>query len=536
MRIKQAGLNGSALHSCGNLLNDGMDQSLDKAPESSRRDFLKGITALPLLSMLTGRSWNESAAETIEQLAHPAPKNEKHFVAIQVGARSFVDEGVDRVLDTFQKTAGVNVVMPAVFTYGRGLSGRQVPGQPLPDHGVQEYDEVHGGSYSKLYPEFSSKSVIQKVRAPELGEFDILADVIPKAKARGMQTYCLFEEAYNPRLMPGLEQIAEIDLNGRVGGSTCFNNPNARSFLVALVENWFRHNELDGMMWESERQGPFNNTVGAHFGNFNAESRIYCFCKYCASKATDQGLKVERVRAGYTALDQWVKQSLKRSAGSGNGSFVSLWRLLLEYPEIQAWHRFWFRSQEEVYGLLHQAVKAINPKAQVGWHIMHLVTMSPFYQADQDYSRIAKVADFLKPCPYNNCAGPRFARYIRNINSTVFSDLTSDEVLELHYRLLGYEHEASLEKLPTSGMSAEYVARETRRALAEVNGAIPIYPGIDIDIPTGSNEKRTQPADVKAAVLAAFRAGAPGVVLSRKYAEMKLTNLAGAGEALRELA
>jgi hypothetical protein len=49
------------------------------------------------------------------------------------------------------------------------------------------------------------------------------------------------------------------------------------------------------------------------------------------------------------------------------------------------------------------------------------------------------------------------------------------------------------------------------------------------------NEKRTQPADVKAAVLAAFHAGAPGVVLSRKYAEMKLTNLAGAGEALREL-
>jgi hypothetical protein len=102
--------------------------------------------------------------------------------------------------------------------------------------------------------------------------------------------------------------------------------------------------------------------------------------------------------------------------------------------------------------------------------------------------------------------------------------------------LLGYQYEASLENLPTSGMSAEYVGRETRRALAEVNGAIPIYPGIDIDIPTGLKEKRTQPADVKAAVLAAFRAGAPGVVLSRKYAEMKLTNLAAAGEALRQLA
>jgi hypothetical protein len=70
--------------------------------------------------------------------------------------------------------------------------------------------------------------------------------------------------------------------------------------------------------------------------------------------------------------------------------------------------------------------------------------------------------------------------------------------------------------------------------MADVQGTIPIYPGIDIDIPTGPNEKRTQPSDVRAAVLAALKAGAPGVVLSRKYAEMKLTNLAGAGDVLRE--
>lgn len=513
-----------------------MDRPFDEGLGSSRRRFLKGITALPLLSMLTpGHCRDSYAAIELVQNGNPALKGGSRVVAIQVGARSFVDEGVDRVLDTFQEKAGVNVVMPAVFTYGRGLAGRQVPGQPLPDHGVQVYDEIHGGSYSKLYPEFSSKSVIQNARAPELGDFDVFADMIPKAKARGMQTYCLFEEAYNPQLMAGFEKIAEVDLNGRVGDSTCFNNPNARNFLVALVENWFSHNELDGMMWESEREGPLNNTLGAHFGKFNGDARIYCFCEHCVTKGKDQGIKVDRVRKGYVALDHWVKQRIKLPAGDGNGSFVSLWRVLIDYPEILEWHRFWSRSQEEVYGLLYRAVKAINPKAHVGWHIMHLVTMSPFYQADQSYSRIAKVADFLKPCPYNNCAGPRFAQYIRNVNSTVFRDLTGDEVLELHYRLLGHEHEPSLEKLPTSGMSAGYVAHETRRALSEVNGAIPIYPGIDIDIPTGLNEKRTEPTDVKAAVLAAFRAGASGVVLSRKYAEMKLTNLGGAGEALREL-
>ena len=145
------------------------------------------------------------------------------------------------------------------------------------------------------------------------------------------------------------------------------------------------------------------------------------------------------------------------------------------------------------------------------------------------------VSDFLKPCPYNNCAGPRLAQYIKNIQTTVFRDSTPDQVLELHYKMLGLEGEPSLSQLPTTGLSAEYVATETRRAIADVQGAIPIYPGIDVDIPTGLDEKRTQPGDVKAAVMAAFKAGAPGVVLSRKYAEMKLTNLAGAGEALREL-
>jgi hypothetical protein len=40
-------------------------------------------------------------------------------------------------------------------------------------------------------------------------------------------------------------------------------------------------------------------------------------------------------------------------------------------------------------------------------------------------------------------------------------------------------------------------------------------------------------ADVRDAVEAAFRAGAEGVILSRKYSEMRLANLSAAGEGLR---
>ena len=62
-----------------------------------------------------------------------------------------------------------------------------------------------------------------------------------------------------------------------------------------------------------------------------------------------------------------------------------------------------------------------------------------------------------------------------------------------------------------------------------------LWPGIDIDIPTRANEAKCTPEGTKTAVLAAFKGGADGVILSRKYSEMKLANLKGAGDAIKEL-
>jgi hypothetical protein len=84
-----------------------------------------------------------------------ASKAPAKLVGIQVGAVSFVDEGVEAVLDTLQERARVNTLFLAVFSYGRGIAGRQVPGQPFPDHGKQEEDrDFHGGNYATPHPEF----------------------------------------------------------------------------------------------------------------------------------------------------------------------------------------------------------------------------------------------------------------------------------------------------------------------------------------------------------------------------------------------
>src|ERR1035437_8599208 len=75
---------------------------------------------------------------------------------IQVGSVSFVDEGTDKVLDFLQERGAVDTVYLTTFTYGRGLAGRQIPGQPFPDHGAQISDEktFHGGNYATPHPEF----------------------------------------------------------------------------------------------------------------------------------------------------------------------------------------------------------------------------------------------------------------------------------------------------------------------------------------------------------------------------------------------
>src|ERR1035441_3600910 len=97
-----------------------------------------------------------ASASASSQAAPPASK----MIGLQVGAVSFVDEGVNKVLDIFQQSASVNTLFVATFTFGRGIAGRQVPGQPLPDHGKQEYDNgsgpgtFHGGSYTKIHQQY----------------------------------------------------------------------------------------------------------------------------------------------------------------------------------------------------------------------------------------------------------------------------------------------------------------------------------------------------------------------------------------------
>ncbi len=490
----------------------------------NRRDFVK-ITAAA------------GAALALPAAAQSAiaPDPSKKMIGIQVGAISFVDEGTEKVLDILQERACVNTLFLAVFTYGRGIAGRQIPGYPLPDHGKQEYDlKFHGGNFATPHPQFYKNTVIQPEHAPDHGNLDILAEVLPAAKKRGMKVICWMEDVFRPDL-PNIEKVQEKDLYGRNMETLCVNNPNYLNFLTGLVEDFASSYDIDGIMWGSERQGALSDSLGATHDTPPIDpGNVTCFCEFCFKKAKERGINPDRAKQGFLELEKFVRAARSGKRPS-DGYYVQFWRILLRYPELAAWEMSFTDSLRETYAALYKTVKNVKPALPVGWHIWHNTSFNPIYRAEQDWQELSKYSDFIKVVMYNNCGGERLALYVDNIGSTLYGDLTKQQLTDFTDEVMGYK-ESSYNQLPSSGLPADYVYRETKRALEGVAGTkTQIWSGLDIDIPTEPGNSKRTPQSVKEAVLAAFRAGAPGIILSRKYSEMLLANLSGAGDAIREL-
>jgi hypothetical protein len=488
--------------------------------EFTRRQFLKttamaaaGTAFLPGLQAQTANASNK-------------------MIGIQIGAVSFLDEGTEQVLDILQERGAVNTLFVATFTYGRGIGGRQVPGQPLPEHGKQEYDlKFHGGNFAMPHEKFYKHTSLKQTKAPDYGDYDVLADVLPKAHKRGMKVFAWYEDVFGKDI-PGVQKLQERDLTGQPASTLCTLHPDYREFLIGLTRDYCESYDVDGVMWCSERQGPLLNAIR---GGKNDPMRVTCFCELHQKAARERGIDVKRAKEGYEKLAKFMTAA-REDERPNDGYFVEFWRLLLDYPELLAWEKLWTDGKHAIYTDIHHAAKSSRASAQVGFHIWHQNSFSPFFRAEQRYAQFAEVADFLKVVVYNNCGGPRYANFLDNLASGILHDLPKEEVWRVNNEWLGYGDEATLDKLPTAGLSADYVFRETKRALANVQGKCKILPGIDIDVPTEAGQKKTSPEDVYAASTAGLKAGADGILFSRKYSEMKLANLAAGGKAVREAA
>jgi hypothetical protein len=288
-------------------------------------------------------------------------------------------------------------------------------------------------------------------------------------------------------------------------------------------------------MYGSERQGAFTNALGMIYGDAKTDpGRVGCFCQYCEAKAKKDGINFERVKTGFLELATFVKaaQSGERPV---DGYYVTLWRHMLNYPELIAWENLFHDGLRNAYQIMHDQVKSTNAKVQFGLHIWHNNCCNPIYRAEQDVSKLTQYSDFLKMVMYHNAGGPRLAAYIDNISQTFWADVPREELLELHYRVLNYD-EAPYDRVRQAGLKNDFVYRESQRAVqAKGNAATLILPGIDIGVHNSPGEAQSSREDVKKAVIQAFEAGVDGIILSRKYSEMRLDWLSGAGDGVENL-
>jgi len=495
--------------------------------ELSRRRFvelfgaLAASASLPLHTQSTASTPLLSAGKTV---------NRKNVVATQVKAYAWQDEGIDRLLDNLQQKGSVNTVFAFIFlSEPSDVSGKI----PLPDHGT--YSKAHpeiGGAFYDYDLKYFAGTTLKEFHAES--KFNVISEVGPKMKTRGMD---FFARDYNNtnanmmRLIPGFAEVAEIDVYGRRTDSACWNHPNYRAQLTGRIESYLLQypDQVAGIIWGCERMGPLDNMIGGGW----ATTGISCFCPYCRAKARDHDISVERAQKGFIKLDQLFKAASKQQRPA-DGYFVTFWRILLEYPEVLGWHKLWNDSYHEVRSELYGTAKALAPQKPFGFHMVQNITFSPFYSAVDNYAELQNYTDFIKIATYNNAGGGRMASFIHRLCTTIFADTTPEDFTPFYYKMMGYD-EAPYDKLPGNGLSVDYIARETKRAIADTAHSIQIYPSVDINVPIQSGWKQTTPDGVKAEVHAAFNAGADGVVLSREYTEMWLANLSAAGDATREI-
>jgi hypothetical protein len=504
--------------------------------EVSRRRFVQLLAALyagaglRTKAQIKGPPTSASpSSKSISSSSLYKTKNRKNLVATQVKAYAWQDEGIEKLLDNLQQKGNVNTVFAFTFlSEPTDISGRI----PLPDHGT--YSKANpeiGGAFYDYDLKYFKGTTLKDFHASS--KFNVISEVAPKMKARGMDFFAWDYNNTNAnmmRLIPGFTEVSEIDVYGRRTDSACWNHPNYRAQLTGRIESYLSGypGEVDGIIWGCERMGPLDNMIGGGW----ATTGISCFCQYCRAKARDRMISVERAQRGFIQLDE-LFQAASRQQRPIDGYFVTFWRILLEYPEVLAWHSLWNDSYHEVRSELYGTAKSIAPEKPFGFHIVQNVTFSPFYSAVDSYAKIKEYSDFIKIATYNNAGGGRMASFLDRLCSTVFADATPQDLLPFYYKIMNYD-EKSYDEIERNGLSVDYITRETTRAIAGTHHSIQIYPSVDINVPIKPGERKSTPEAVKAEVSAALETGADGIVLSREYTEMWLANLAAAGEASRQ--
>jgi hypothetical protein len=474
----------------------------------------------------------------VSEVARPDPTQK--FVAIQLSPVSFIDEGVDAVLDTLQGRVGVNVLMLGTVSWLGLKAGRSISHalDGWPDHGVPEPFAMKGGAYFDPDPRYYRTTFIDDYKAKdvEMQGVNILETVIPAARARGMQVFVELMEPFfkyaghgsvNNVAIPNLPQVLEVDVHGRIGGEPSTSHPAYRQWIHSMVEDQVRNYDLDGVMWCNERRSPLDQMIaGLPPGDFSPSAR---------REAHERGIDVERVRIAMLSVWSYFQRA-RAGEAFVDGAAIEFLRVLLANPEALIWERFWLERNKDLDRELYGLVKWCDPDASFGLNVWNRNHFNPIRKAQWPWEEQTLYADWVKPITYQHQSGLIYQKEMEDFHRSILRDFTPDELTPLMYKLLGLR-EAPWDRVVQEGMQpATYVGGQCADAVRGVAGKAKVYMGIGVDAPRSRADQAVcTPEIVRDSVLATYANGGEGVVFAPNYASMKLTHLDGAAAALREL-
>lgn len=453
----------------------------------------------------------------------------KTWMGIQIGAISFIDEGVEQVLDILQEKAGVNALLISALSWSYGNAGRAAYG--FPDHGVAEKDNLQGGAFYKPDPAHYTGTFMKEFPAPDplYKGFDTFRDVIPAAKKRGMQVYPYYCETAASSIrsiwQPGFVHFLDRDHWGKLATRPSLLNPQYRAWWRSVLSDWFSNYDLTGMLWGIERHSPLMDI-------FRGDSSTG-FDEYFKAEGRARGLDVQRTMEGYQKIDRFL-QDVRKGERPRDGVFVTLLRHLLLTPEVLMWEKMWLDAHQDMYKEVAGLVKFFDPKKEVGFGVWQIInTYNPYTKAQYDQSDYAPYADWFKPVLYHTPAGARFSNFADNWHKSVLADATPDGAYNALATILNLnDYIAPRSEAVMAGFKPEYVKDWTANLIADTGKKV--YSGINIGVGDAGASKEITPQEVKDGINAAFEGGASGILLSRNYSEAELGSLDAVGEVLRE--
>lgn len=463
------------------------------------------------------------------------------FVGIQLGTHSLLSEGIEWVLDFLQEKGAIETLITYSHAY-YGADSR--PDSVLADHG-KGIISFKNRNFPKVWvnhrDEYFKGLLLKHEKPTAKNDFfgrDAFNEMRKPLDDRGMKVYVrLFEPWAKDGVgrIENYEKVLTVDIDGKPGKGPCWNNPDYQAWIYATLKDIFSNYQIDGIQYGAERVGPLSELL------FKGE-KPNCFCPHCIRKNADKGIDPKRARAGFLETEQLIRKAENNDIPA-DGVLVSLMGIIFRYPEILSWEGNFYDGGEQINKGIYDTIKTIDPKIVVGRHVDHQQSSwDPIYRAMVPYNKMTGYNDFIKPILYHEILAIRLRHwYINRISRLVGRDFTENELLSGFYAMMRF-HPASeipLDELVKTGMPPEYVKQETERCLNGAAGKADVYPGIGFDVPWhlpegGIAPFPSDPEIVYQATMAAFNAGAQGVVASRDYDEMQNKNIEAFGKAVRD--